>query len=170
MAVRRLFARCHRLLAWASWMDGKLCLALRVNNLRGSWDALLTVCFWVFQSISAGFCAFERVEPHHMMQVQVFFQALVVCQGEISNHFCGGNFSFKHSKAHDVHAESLDWCPPWLWERVSRGPKLSNFVGMKQHIKCSGVILQLTDFSIWHLCNSPIITLPLVTRMLVFVN
>lgn len=66
-----------------------------------------------------------------------------------SNHLCG-NFSFKHSKARDVHAESLGDPPPYDCEKgPERTPKQRSPVGMKQHRRCLIAINQpiSTNFS-----------------------
>lgn len=115
--------------AGTGWVDGKPGLAMWVNNLGGAWGqiflaggALLTV---FISSTSSGFCAFERVEPHHEGSGSLFLGC-----GRHGERDQGpsiksslGNFSFKHSKARDVHAESLGDAPPWLWERSWEDPK-----------------------------------------------
>lgn len=76
-------------------------------------------------------CLWESGAPPHEASVSLFPSFGGLSRGDIlpgvffppSNHRCGGSFSFKHSKAHDVHVESLGWCPPWLWERSQEVPK-----------------------------------------------
>ncbi|KAK9276924.1 hypothetical protein L1049_006462 [Liquidambar formosana] len=83
-----------------------------------------------------------------MKEVEVLFQALVVMGRERgirvlpSNHLWV-NFSFKHSKSRDVHAESSGDAPHDC-EKGSRedpkqtreDPKQTKTVGMKQHRRC----------------------------------